>query len=187
MGTSKPWKANSRPAGPSGEATPKDSVVGAASGGKHPRRAFVALAVVVVGIVCLQVVIGVPQGLAGARTDHTNQALAGRIEANVDGYPGGFVRSVIGPLFPIVGPQANERGRATAPPQFVRHRCRCQVRAEGPIADTSPLITHISLPKNGAVLKGEGILSATTTDYFVTKVRFQITGEGLKKALLADG
>ncbi len=55
-------------------------------------------------------------------------------------------------------------------------------RAEGLIADTSPLTTHISVPTNGAVLKGTGVLSATVSDPFVTKVEFEVTGGGSRQA-----
>ena len=51
-------------------------------------------------------------------------------------------------------------------------------RAEGPIPDTLPFSTTISRPMNGDVLKGEGIFSATATDYFLARVelRSPVTG-----------
>jgi len=145
---------------------------------------FVALAAVVAVIVCLQIVIGVPQGLAGGRADHNNQVLAGRVEANFDGYPGGFALSVTAPLSSIGWiRQLNEVAQRHHLSLFATDAA-ARYKAEGPIADTFPIATHISLPTPGAVLKGGGILSATSTDYFVTKVQFEITGVGLKNALL---
>ena len=174
-------RESSRPRGTLPEAT--SSVVGN-TGGKQPQRVFVALAAVVALIVGLQIAIGVPQGLAGGRTDHTNQVLAGRVEANLDGYPGGFALSVTAPLFSIGEiRQLNEAAQRRHLSLFATDAA-AKYRAEGPIADTSPLATRISLPKPDAVLKGGEILSATSIDYFVTKVQFEITGVGLKNAVL---
>jgi hypothetical protein len=168
------------------EGMPKGDVVGAGSSGKHPQRTFVALAVIVAAIACLQIVIGVPEGLAGARTDHTNQILSGRVEANFDRYPGGFARSVLSPYYPIALRQVVEVAQQRHLSLFATGAA-AKYRAEGLIADTSPLRTHISLPMSGTVLKGEEILSATASDYFVTKVEFEINGGPGRSQVISAG
>jgi len=152
----------------------------ATSSGKHPQRALVVLAGIVASVVCLQIVIGVPQGLAGARTDHANQILSGRVDVNVDRYPGGFVRSVIAVFYPIGFIRQMDQVAQQHHLSLFATDAAARYRAEGLIPDTSPLSTHISLPKSDAVLKGDGILSATASDYFVTTVEFEVTGEGAK-------
>ena len=177
---------SSEPPAESDEAIPSDDAHGTVAGGSVPQWAFGALVVVVVGIVCLQIVIGVPQGLAGGRNDHTNQVLAGRVEANLDEYTGGYALSVTAPIYTIgVIRQLNEVAQRHHLSLFATDAA-ARYRAEGPIADTSPVATHISLPKPGAVLRGGQILSATSTDYFVTKVQFEITGVGLKNPLFLN-
>jgi hypothetical protein len=163
---------------PSTDAIGKGSVVGAASGGRHPRRGLVVLTVIVTAFVCLQIVVGIPEGLAGARTDHANQILSGRVDVNVDGYPASYVRSIIAVFYPIGFIRQMAEVAQEHHLSVFSTDAAAKYRAEGLIPDTSPLVTDISRPMNGAVLKGQGILSASAPDRFVTKVEFEITGQG---------
>lgn len=145
---------------------------------RHPGRGFVILAVPVLAMVCLQVGVGAPEGLAGARNDHANQVLVARVDVNINRYPGTFVQSITGVFYQIGFIREMAEVAQVHHLSLFATGAVAEYRADGLIADTSRLSTSITIPTNGAKLKGSRYLSATAHDYFgVSRVEFEITGE----------
>ena len=166
-----------------GDAIPEGLVAGATYGERHP-RSFVVLAVIVVAAVCLQIGIGIPEGLAGARSDHAAQVQAARVVVNINRYPNVFVSASMEDAY--------------LPADFVRRMAdvarmhRLSLFATGAVAEyrsegliTSTLSTSITVPVDGSVLTGKAYLSAIASDSFgVSKVEFDATGVGMRSPVV---
>jgi hypothetical protein len=171
----------------SARADPARSVGGASTPHNAVLRAFPLFAVVVVSIVCAQVAIGIPNGLAGARSIHDDDLQAARVVVNINRYSDGFVYGTLG---------AGEssifiRKMATIAQKdhlsLFATAAAAQYKAEG-LLKGGPPVTAISVPASGAVLKGAAIISATATSIFrVTKVEFTATGPGLDNVVIGTG
>ncbi len=159
----------------------------ASSLGHSMQRAFPLLAIIVIVIVMLQVAVGVQTGLAGARSDFTGGVLGARVVVNINRYPDGFVVGTLGEF------ESADFIRQMAQIAKVHHLslfatdAAAEYKAEGLIV-VGPPIVNITVPKNGANLKQVEILSATASDAFgVSKVEFEVTGDGLRDALVGRG
>ena len=183
------WRADegAQPSEMSGGEVPVSHVGGTRSPGPFAHRGSVLMGAVVVAIVCLQIGIGVPEGLAGARVDHTNQVLAARVLVNIDKYPDNFVRGSLAPFYqPAFIRRMAQIAKVHRLSLFATNSV-AEYKAQGLVADPSTLSTRITIPTNGVVLKGTQILNATAIDSFgVTKVEFTATGEGLSNAVVGS-
>ncbi len=153
--------------------------------GRSAARGSLVLAVIVVSIVCLQTAVGLPQGLAGARTDHANQVLASRVLVNIGRYPDAFVGQALGPYYRVTYIRRMVHIAAVHRLSLFATGAVADYKALGLIADPSPPMTTITVPHNGAELKGTSVLSAIASDSFgITKVEFVVTGEGLSNDIV---
>ena len=71
-------------------ASPARPPVGPPFAQRRPTR-LPSFAVAVVAVVCAQVAVGIPNGLAGARSIHASDYLAGRVVVNINSYSDSFV------------------------------------------------------------------------------------------------
>jgi Bacterial Ig domain len=171
----------------SSRADPVSGIRRTSSLGRSIQRAFPILAVGVVTIVCLQVGIGIQTGLAGARASHAVQVQGARVVVNINRYPDTFVAGTLG-----VFESANFI-RQMAETTKVHHLSLfgtdavAEYKAEGLIVGQPPVV-NIVFPKDGADLKGTPLLDAIASAALgVTKVEFEVTGEGLRNVLVSSG
>ena len=133
--------------------------------GGHARRGSFLLAAVVGAILCLQIGIGVPQGLAGARTDHANQVLAARILVNINRYPDTLIVA-LAPFYRAAFIRQMAHVAEVHRLSLFATKAADEYKAEGLIVDASPPTTSVTTPLNGAVLKGSPFLNAVASDQF---------------------
>jgi hypothetical protein len=158
------------------------------SGRQFGPRGFAILTAVVAIIVCLQVGMGVREGLAGARAVHVGLVLTARVEANIDSYPNAFVTVTNGG---VILPPASTIRKMDHVAQ--RHHlslfstgAAAAYKAEGLVPDPSAPSTSVTFPSNGAVMKGAEFLNATASDEFgITKVQFEVTGQGVTNTVVS--
>ena len=74
------------------------------TGGRRPQRVFGAVAAVVAVIVCHRLSSAFRRDSPPVAETHNKQVLAGRVEANLDGYTSGFALSITAQLFDRVDP-----------------------------------------------------------------------------------
>ena len=144
------------------------------------------MTVVVAAVVCLQIGIGLPQGLAGARTNHAYQVRAARVVVNLNDYPVTFASASLATALwsPAFVEQMAHEAKLHRLSLFATDAV-AEYRAQGLITDPSPPSTSIVTPRNGAVLKGSSFLHAVASDGFgISTVEFDITGEGLGDAVI---
>ncbi len=156
----------------------------------HPQRdlvgqTYLIFAVVVVAIVCFQVALGIPEGLTSARNYHATQVQGARVLANINDYPDAYVASSLG-AYQSAG-YIREMARI-----LERHRLSlfasgavAQYQAEGLIA-IPPATIRITSPRADSVLhRDQDLLAAVSDDFKVTKVEFEVTGQGLDRAVIS--
>jgi hypothetical protein len=155
--------------------------------GHSIQQAFPILAVGVVTIVCLQIGIGIQTGLAGARASHAGQVWGARVTVNINRYPDTFVAGTLGEF------QSANFIRQMAQTAKVHHLSLfgtdavAEYKAEGLIVGQPPVVNCV-VPKDSADLKDTSLLGAAASDGLgVTKVEFEITGEGLRNVLVSSG
>jgi hypothetical protein len=144
-------------------------------------------------IICVQVAFGIENGLIGARADQATKRAAAHVFVNINEYSdytlsGGF------PLGFADGITAATNLRHLAEMAKAHHLNLFASTAEVNDAEraipgdhTQP-ITRVLDPLRGNDLKGNQLLGASGSDEFrVTRVDFQLTGGGLRGALIGVG
>ncbi len=145
----------------------------------------------VLGVICLQVILGIENGIANARESRRYQVTAADVLVNIDAAPNQLVQSALAP------------GRSTAALLDIRQLTRvvrehrlslfdtqaaARYRQEGLPADRSPPSTKLLRPENGAELRSIQPLAADASDNVgVTRVEFRVTGGGLTNLLVGVG
>jgi hypothetical protein len=149
------------------------------------RRSRPILAALIVAIVCLQVGIGIPTGLSGARTYHAGQVFDARVLVNINHYPDKFVVSSLGEFESATFIRQMTRVLTSHRLSLFAGDGAARYRAAG-LVPLPPPTARIARPIADAMLRGKPLLVATVTDDFdVTKVEFEATGQGLANALIS--
>jgi hypothetical protein len=153
------------------------------SGAHSDRRSFPIFAAVVIAVVCLQVGIGIPTGLAGAESDHADQVLGARILVNISKYSD----SCLGMSY-----YSSSFRRQMADVLEAHHLSlfatadAAKYRAEGLITFPLPSMTVVVLAEK-PVLRGVQNLDAIVSDNCdIATVEFEATGEGLDHAMISS-
>lgn len=144
-------------------------------------------------IICLQVALGIENGLIGARAHHASFRMEAYELVHINEYSdytlsGGF------PFGVTSGTEVETNIRRLAEVAKAHHLSLFASTAAVNDAkkafpgDYTQPVTRTVVPTEDAKLTGDQILSATVSDEFrITKVEFQLSGEGFRGALIGVG
>jgi hypothetical protein len=158
---------------------------------RHYVRVVVRATLIV--IICLQVALGIENGLTGARAHHASFSMKAYELVHINEYSdytlsGGFPLGVTsGTTVATTIRQLAEVAKAHHLSLFASMASVNDAKRAFPGGYTQP-VTRIVVPTEDAKLTGDQLLSATVSDEFrITKAEFQLSGEGLRGALIGVG
>lgn len=174
------WRAARR----LGTTTPAEDVDTGSARVRQPQATvFVGLVVLVA---CMQLALGIPQGVTGARGYHDEQLSAARVLADIAHYPDSFVEAKLG-----IFQSAAYLRRMSAVAQL-HHLSMfgtgavARYKAEGPIALPTTSIRFV-VPHSNSTIKGKQLLGFALSDVFtVTDARFEVTGGSLNHEVISS-
>ena len=152
-------------------------------------HSLVVIRAVLVGAICLQVALGIDNGLAGARSWHQSQLLAADFTVNINTIPKAVVNSAFIPGFPAdmeYVRQMTQVARTHHLSLFATDLGARYAKQQLPV-QLQPVTRVVGLP-NGARLKGSQWLHAIASVPFgtITKVEFRLTGGHLRQSLIGN-
>ncbi len=150
---------------------------------------FVVIRAVLVGAICLQVALGIDNGLTGARSWHQSELLAAYFTVNINEIPKDVVNSAFVPGFPADMAYVRQMAQVARTHHlslFATDLGARYAKQELPV-QLQPVTRVVGLP-NGAILKGRQWLHAIASVPFgtITKVEFRLTGGHLKHSLIGN-
>jgi hypothetical protein len=149
---------------------------------------LVVIRAVLVGVICLQVALGIDNGLAGARNWQQSQLIAADFTVNINDIPKD-VNSTYVPGFPpdmAYVRQMAQVARTHHLSLFATDLGARYAKQQLPV-QLQPVTRVVGLP-NGARLKGSPWLRAIASVPFgtITKVEFRLTGGHLRQSLIGN-
>ncbi len=151
--------------------------------GRASRIALPVFRAALVGVICLQVVLGTGEALTSIRAWHQDQIAAADVTVNIDKASDALVQDEIA---------RNSSARQYAQIARFHHLSLFATDAvsyytrEGLFSYFSVLRTSVLRPANGATVSGDQLLDASASDMSgVTKVAFHLTGGTLNDSLIA--
>jgi hypothetical protein len=162
------------------------------------KTSLLVIRTTLVGAICLQVVLGIGNGLAIGREWHQSQLLAADVTVNINLAPDDLVESALLPSPYLVDyvRQMTQIAKTHHLSLFATNAVALYTK-EGLPAYHTPTETEVGLPSQGATLEGYQFLNANASDNFgVTKtsrgsepsrVEFHITGSGLRTPIIILG
>jgi hypothetical protein len=149
---------------------------------------LVVIRAVLAGAICLQVALGIDNGLAGARNWHQSQLLAADFTVNINDIPKD-VNSTFVPGFPPDMSYVRRMTEVARTHHLSLFATDLGARyAKVPLpAKLQPVTRVVGLP-NGPALKGSQWLHAIASVPFdtITKVEFRLTGGHLRRSLIGN-
>jgi Bacterial Ig domain len=144
---------------------------------------------VLVGAICLQVVLGIANGLAGARSWHQSQLLAADFTVNINEIPKAVVSSAFIPGFPADMSYVRQMAQVARTHHlslFATDLGARYAKEQLPVG-LQPVTRVVGLP-SGARLKGSQWLHAIASVPVgtITKVEFRLTGGHLRHSLIGN-
>ena len=142
---------------------------------------------ILAGSICLQVLLGIDNGLAGARNWHQSQLLAANFTVNINEIPKDVVNSAFIPGFPPDMAYVRRMAQVARTHHlslFATDLGARYAKEQLPV-QLQPVTRVVGLP-NGASLKGSQWLHAIASVPFgtITKVEFRLTGDELRHLLI---
>ncbi len=168
------------------------ALLGRPTSGRMARRwdgtPLLLIRATLVGAICLQVVLGIDNGLAGARSWHQSQLLAADFTVNINEIPKD-VDSTFVPGFPpdmAYVRRMAQLARTHHLSLFATDLGARYAKEQLPV-QLQPVTRVVGLP-NGARLKGGQWLHAIASVPFgtITKVQFRLTGGHLRQSLIGN-
>jgi len=162
------------------------------------KTSLLVIRTTLVGAICLQVVLGVGNGIAIGRKWHQSQLLAADVTVNINLAPDDLVESALLPSPYLVDyvRQLTQIAKTHHLSLFATSAVALYAK-EGLPGYHTPTETEVLVPSQGATLKGGRFLDANASNnYGVTKtsrgskpsrVEFQITGGGLRTEIIIPG
>jgi hypothetical protein len=153
---------------------------------RRDRVLHVASWVTIGAIICLQVVLGTINGLNYARSWHDTQIQASEVIVNIKKAPDSMIERVlvVNPYYVQNTRRLTRFAQTNRLSLFDSESAVRQYAAAGLPYRAASLVTSVTMPKDGAKVKGTVFLGANaSSDYGITKVDFVINGSKAARAI----